>query len=181
MKTMKLASVAMLAMVGLGFASPASAAVGVDESTATVSLSASNEFKLKAVPNFAFTSTVKDEGKYDINATIPNNTTMKVYRGYSLGQNAKKKVQAKLVSLTYGTSETPETTITSFSSNDTPIGSGTGNSIDLFTDKDFTGTVTGEVNNFTTKITGANIQFTEKKVGPNAQLSGVVQYSIVNA
>lgn len=180
MKTMKLASVAMLAMVGLGFATPASATVGVDESTATVSLSESSVFKLKAVPNFAFTSTVQDEGIYNVNATIPNNTTMKVYRGYSLGQSAKKKVQAKLVSLTYGTSKTPVTTLTSFSINGKTIGSGTGSSRDLFTDKDFTGTVTGEVNNFTKEITGANIQFTEKKVGPNAQLSGVVQYSIVN-
>lgn len=192
MKSMKIASAAMLAMVGLGFAaSPASAATdGVDQSTATVTISAGNELKIISVPNFSFTSSVQDEGKYAIEATqkgTEGNETigdMKVFRNYAVAGEGfvKNKVQAKIGKLSYNTQSGPRTVnVTSFDFNGVENEAGTGVTQDIFYDSAFTAEVSGQKNRYTAKINSAKIKFTDSSIGLQGRtLTGKIVYTVTN-
>lgn len=185
MKSMKIASAAMLAMVGLGFAaSPASAAT---ESTAEVTITAGTTLSIEEVPDFSFTSTVTSNGEYTIKAaqTGPegNKTIgdMKVFRNYDVsGEDVVNKVQANIVDLTYDTeSDKTSVSVTSFKINGNEIGIGTGNVGDVFNDSAFTTPVSDELNRYTAKINSAEIGFTDSTIGISGRtLTGKVVYTV---
>lgn len=182
MKSMKLASVAMLAMVGLGFASPASAAVGVDESTATVTIQSAigdnRSLILKSVPTaYNFETTLK-ESTYSMVSTTLTNSKIEVHKNYNASR--VKEVRAKISALTVssgGNNVTP----TNFKINDIDV-TGTGNSAKLYNDSDFhtTGPNAATSGTLSKAITSAEISFTRTGLKVNNTLTGTITYEIGN-
>ncbi|WP_270789521.1 hypothetical protein [Enterococcus diestrammenae] len=181
MKSMKIASAAMLAMVGLGFAaSPASAATGTTkEGTATVTFKQGDDFQLESVPSFAFLTTVTP-GEYSINATNLTGKSIEVYRNYKLGMmsNSKNKVHVTISDLRYDTNKT--VAVGKFSIGGKSL-VGTGASKLLYTDKEITDGVTGKANYYNKAITSAGIGFSSTAVGVDDTLTATITYTAVAA
>lgn len=186
MKTMKLASVAMLAMVGLGFATPASATVagggqsGTAEAKVTIQGAIGNKQKLilKSVPTEYNFVTTLEESTYDMVSTTLTNSKIEVHKNYDTSR--VKEVRAKISALTVssgGNNVTP----TNFKINDIDV-TGTGNSTKLYDDSDFhtTGPNAATSGILSKAITSAEISFTRTGLKVNDTLTGTITYEIGN-
>lgn len=192
MKSMKIASAAMLAMVGLGFAaSPASANVADNgksgTSTAQVNLTGGSDFELISVPDFAFTTKVTSS-KYEITDGSLDKS-IEVFRNYDFEKTqgrpghpsepiSVKKIHATISDLKSETNKT--VSVGSFSIGDVEL-KGTGKNKKLYSDTDITGTVASKPNNYQKAISKAGIKFTSTALEANDELTATITYTVVDA
>lgn len=184
MKTMKLASVAMLAMVGLGFATPASATVagggqsGTAEAKVTIQGAIGNKQKLilKSVPTEYNFVTTLEESTYDMVSTTLTNSKIEVHKNYTAG--GVKGVYVSISNLKINKSSTDFVTPTAFQIEDVGL-VGTGISGRLYNDEEFhsDGKTSGTLSK---DITKANISFSKDGLTVGDKLTGEVTYTIGN-
>lgn len=174
MKSMKIVSAAMLAMVGLGFAVPGASAA-TKTSTATIELTEGDDFKLVTVPGFDFTTEVT-EGDYTISASGLNKQ-IEVYRNYELDESSvsQNEVHVTISDLSYDETA-DDVPVTGFSIGGKTL-VGTAADSMLYADTEILTEVTDKKNNYTNAITSASIGFSSTAVGIGDELTATITYT----